>query len=161
MTKKCSNVDEFEKKLTEYEAEFSMDLVNQIFATVTKMLPEQFTNQTQADSSSHFGHKKMLDDEPERALYEATQMNGNAKTEEDKFLGEDPNVDKNVLSQKYPSLAIANQKNKEEIDILGDIIGNEEEKKNDRGDEQKRKRSRSRDRHPNRSDRRRRDSRSP
>jgi hypothetical protein len=42
LAKKSQNVKEFEQKLVENEAEFSIELVNTIYATVTRMLPEQF-----------------------------------------------------------------------------------------------------------------------
>ncbi len=35
-------VQEFESKLNEMEADFSIDLVNTIYATVTRMLPDYF-----------------------------------------------------------------------------------------------------------------------
>ena len=43
VAKKSSNVNDFEDKLNnEYEAEFSIDLINSIYSIVTKMLPEYF-----------------------------------------------------------------------------------------------------------------------
>ena len=42
LAKKSQNVKEFEQRLVENEAEFSIELVNSIYATVTRMLPEQF-----------------------------------------------------------------------------------------------------------------------
>lgn len=35
---------EFERKLNENEAEFSIELINNIYSIVTKMLPEYFKN---------------------------------------------------------------------------------------------------------------------
>ena len=43
-----------------------------------------------------------------------------AGTEEDKF-DQSEAFDKNFLTKKYPSLALPNAKNKEEIDILDDL----------------------------------------
>ena len=44
IAKKCQNVDQFEKMLVENEADFSIELVNNLYATVTRMLPEYFKN---------------------------------------------------------------------------------------------------------------------
>jgi hypothetical protein len=44
IAKKCQNVDLFEKMLVENEADFSIELVNNLYATVTRMLPEYFKN---------------------------------------------------------------------------------------------------------------------
>ena len=58
----------------------------------------------------------MLIDEPEMPLH----ARNDTKTEEGKF-EQAENFDKNYLTKKYPSLALPNQKNKEEIDILDDL----------------------------------------
>ena len=42
LAKKSQSVKEFEKILIDNEAEFSIELINNIYATVTRMLPEQF-----------------------------------------------------------------------------------------------------------------------
>ena len=63
LAKKSASVAQFEKLLEEYEAEFSIDLVNSIYATVTRMLPEHFKQKI--DEPSHFTKTRMLDDEPE------------------------------------------------------------------------------------------------
>jgi hypothetical protein len=42
IAKKSASVAEFEKKLNDNEAEFSIELVNSIYAIVTRMLPEHF-----------------------------------------------------------------------------------------------------------------------
>ena len=47
LAKKSSNVKEFEKLLNDYEAEFSVELTNSIYAIVTRMLPEHFKYQQQ------------------------------------------------------------------------------------------------------------------
>ena len=44
LAKKSQNVDQFEKMLVENEADFSIELVNNLYATVTRMLPEYFKN---------------------------------------------------------------------------------------------------------------------
>ena len=44
IAKKCQNVGQFEKMLVENEADFSIELVNNLYATVTRMLPEYFKN---------------------------------------------------------------------------------------------------------------------
>lgn len=45
LAKQCKNVSEFEKILAKNEADdFSIELVNTIFATVTRMLPDHFKN---------------------------------------------------------------------------------------------------------------------
>ena len=57
--------------LEEYEAEFSIELINTIYATVTRMLPEYFQNKPskeQAEPGSHFVKTKMLEDEPDRPI---------------------------------------------------------------------------------------------
>jgi hypothetical protein len=69
-------------------------------------------------------------------------------SEEDKFDNAEA-FDRTFLTKKYPSLALPNAKNKEEIDILDDLdLGNEpkkEEKKiESSNDKKKRDRSRSR-----------------
>ena len=85
----------------------------------------------------------MLSDEPDMPLHARNEV----KTEEGKF-EQAENFDKNFLTKRYPSLALPNQKNKEEIDILDDLDfdnNKEEEKKLDTtGKDSKRKRSRSR-----------------
>jgi ATP-dependent RNA helicase DHX8/PRP22 len=85
----------------------------------------------------------MLSDEPDMPLHARNEV----KTEEGKF-EQAENFDKNFLTKRYPSLALPNQKNKEEIDILDDLEfdnNKEEEKKLDTtGKDSKRKRSRSR-----------------
>lgn len=75
IAKKCSSVAEFEKELISNEAEFSIDLVNTIYATATRMLPEHFKtiNVGQKETNNveeHFNKGKMLIDEPEKALHE-------------------------------------------------------------------------------------------
>lgn len=84
----------------------------------------------------------MLSDEPDIPLHARNEV----KTEEGKF-EQAENFDKNFLTKKYPSLALPNQKNKEEIDILDDLDfdnNKPEEKKLDSGKDSKKKRSRSR-----------------
>jgi hypothetical protein len=85
----------------------------------------------------------MLSDEPDIPLHARNEV----KTEEGKF-EQAENFDKNFLTKRYPSLALPNQKNKEEIDILDDLEFDNnkvEEKKLDTGSKDlKRKRSRSR-----------------
>lgn len=87
-------VQDFERRLNEMEADFSIELVNTIYATVTRMLPDYFKKSAAASeeqSNSHFKGGKMLDDEPEKPLH-STRHNsmkedrrGGALTEEDKF----------------------------------------------------------------------------
>ena len=89
IAKKCSSVSEFEKTLAEYDAEFSIELINTIYATVTKMLPEYFKNnklekralEDPEESSGHFIKTKMLEDEPEIPWIGSI----NKGTEEEKF----------------------------------------------------------------------------
>jgi hypothetical protein len=38
-------VGEFERKLNEFDADFSIELINSIYANVTRMLPEYFKQQ--------------------------------------------------------------------------------------------------------------------
>lgn len=42
LAKQSPNVREFERLLVENQAEFSIELINSIYATVTRMLPEYF-----------------------------------------------------------------------------------------------------------------------
>jgi len=42
LAKKSNTVADFEKALQENEAEFPIELTNNIYATITKMLPEYF-----------------------------------------------------------------------------------------------------------------------
>ena len=42
IAKKSPTVDDFQHALEENQAEFSIELINSIYATVTKMLPEYF-----------------------------------------------------------------------------------------------------------------------
>lgn len=112
--------------LIENEAEFSIELINNLYATVTRMLPEYFKNMKDEqirqealedpENNGHFVRRKMLSDEPEIPLHARNDV----KTEEGKF-EQSENFDKNFLTKKYPSLALPNQKNKEEIDILDDL----------------------------------------
>ncbi len=99
----------------------------------------------------------MLSDEPDIPLHARNEV----KTEEGKF-EQAENFDKNFLTKKYPSLALPNQKNKEEIDILDDLDfdnSKPEEKKLETGKDSKKKRSRSRS-HDSRDRKRHRSSRS-
>ena len=64
----------------------------------------------------HFVKRKMLADEPDIPLHGGKD----AGNEEEKF-DKGENFDKNFLTKRYPSLALPNIKNKEEIDILGDL----------------------------------------
>lgn len=123
-------MDEFEKKLIEYEAEFSIELVNTIFANVTKMLPEHFRQKEVKDlkekvmnedlETEHFVKRKMLSDEPDHGMF--ASVPSKEGPEESKFTQSD-NHDKGFLAKKYPSLALPNAKNKDEIDILADLDG--------------------------------------
>lgn len=70
IAKKSTSVIDFEKQLNDYEAEFSIELVNTIYANVTRMLPEHFkSSQKPAVEQDHFGKPKMLEDEPEMPLH--------------------------------------------------------------------------------------------
>ena len=122
LAKQCRSVAEFEKLLEEYEAEFSIELINTIYATVTRMLPEYFQNkssQLQADPGSHFVKTKMIEDEHDRPVT-GGKFNDKAMTEEDKF-DQSEAFDRDFLTKKYPGLALPNVRNKEEIDIFGDL----------------------------------------
>jgi hypothetical protein len=143
--------------LEEYEAEFSIELINTIYATVTRMLPEYFqykSSQQQADPGSHFVKTKMLEDEPNRPIT-GGKLNDKAMTEEDKF-DQSEAFDRGFLTKKYPGLALPNVRNKEEIDIFGDLEDDaglkREDRKLDVGKEEpkktKKSRSRSRSRSP-------------
>jgi hypothetical protein len=124
LAKKSQSVKEFEKILIDNEAEFSIELINNIYATVTRMLPEHFKKGAElvaledqdGKDGGHFVKRKMLADEPEIPLHSGKDFG----TEEEKF-DKAENFDKNFLTKKYPSLAMPNLKNKEEIDILDDL----------------------------------------
>ena len=74
VAKKSKNVSHFEQQLIEYEAEFSIELVNTIFATITRMLPEHFKGLENARTfnedpeNAHFIKTKMLAEESEKPL---------------------------------------------------------------------------------------------
>lgn len=82
------------------------------------MLPENYAHTVQYQEHQ----RRMLSEEPEQALYESRGRKGGPKeSEEEKFdKGED--FDKDYLTKKFPSLAMPNIKNKEEIDVLGDLF---------------------------------------
>lgn len=141
--------------LEEYEAEFSIELINTIYATVTRMLPEYFQNkssQLQADPGSHFVKTKMIEDEHDRPVT-GGKFNDKAMTEEDKF-DQSEAFDRDFLTKKYPGLALPNVRNKEEIDIFGDLEDDaglkREDRKLDLGKDElkKTKKSRSRSKSP-------------
>ncbi len=77
--------------LIENEAEFSIELINNLYATVTRMLPEYFKNMKDEqirqeasedpENNGHFLRRKMLSDEPEIPLHARNDV----KTEEGKF----------------------------------------------------------------------------
>ncbi len=88
------------------------------------MLPEFYHGKGQLDHADfeddHFGKRKMLAEEPEQALYAGSH--GPKGSEEEKF-EKAADFDKNLLTKKFPSLALPNApKNKEEIDLLDDLI---------------------------------------
>lgn len=90
IAKKSPTVSVFEKSLDEMEAGFSIELINNIYSIVTRMLPEYFKKENERKAAEeergtdgHFKKTKMLEDEPEKPLYAArTEKKG---TEEDKF----------------------------------------------------------------------------
>ena len=96
---------------------------------------------------------KMLEDEPELPLSGSAKLK-HPMTEEEKF-DESEAYDKQYLTKKYPSLAIPNVRNKDEIDILGDleedIAPKKEERKLDTGKSESRKQKLSRSRSRSRS----------
>ncbi len=85
------------------------------------MLPEYFKKGPSAVEKEHFVKTKMLEDEPEKPLHAAGHHTADkAQTEEEKFDNSEA-FDKHFLTKKYPSLALPNIANKEEIDILADL----------------------------------------
>ena len=99
--------------LVENEADFSIELVNNLYATVTRMLPEYFKNfkdekirqevLEDPENNGNFVKRKMLSDEPDIPLHARNEV----KTEEGKF-EQAENFDKNFLTKRYPSLALPN-----------------------------------------------------
>ena len=81
------------------------------------MLPEYFGLSSVLPET----HKRMLSEEPEHALFEGRHTDAPKGSEEEKF-DKAEDFDKDFLTKKFPSLAIPNVKNKEEIDILGDLF---------------------------------------
>ena len=115
LAKESPSVTEFEKLLIENEAEFSIDLINAIYANVTRMLPENFKGAKPKEEKSHFVKGETL-----VTLDEEKTDKHLIGLEEDKFDKSEAH-DKGFLTKKYPSLAMPNIKNKEEIDILDDL----------------------------------------
>ena len=110
IAKQCQNVSAFEQKLVDYEADFPIELINQIYSTITKMLPECFrtavdNKEKPAFEKDHFGHNKMLADEPERPLFNDMDQ---TKGVEESVFDESERNDKEFLSRKFPGLAIPN-----------------------------------------------------
>ena len=100
VAKKSTSVSHFEKQLNEYEAEFSIELVNTIFAAVTRMLPEHFKNVTREEPDNvedHFNKTRMLEDEPAGPLHVAMHHTSKKVTEEEKFENSEA-FDRNFLT---------------------------------------------------------------
>ena len=97
---------------------------------------------------------KMLEDEPDRPM-SGGKIDQRGMTEEDKF-DQSEAFDRDFLTKKYPGLALPNVRNKEEIDIFGDLEEDtglkREDRKLDIGKQElkktKKSRSRSRSRSP-------------
>ena len=110
------------------------------------MLPEFFGNNSTLYQDTQ---KRMLSEEPEHALYGSRYSEAPKGSEEEKF-DKAEEFDKGFLTKKFPSLAIPNVKNKEEIDILADLnideIAKEESKVKDVKSRERKRREDSRER---------------
>jgi hypothetical protein len=73
---------------------------------------------------------KMLEDEPDRPIT-GRKIVQRGMTEEEKF-DQSEAFDRDFLTKKYPGLALANVRNKEEIDIFGDLEDDAGLKREDR-----------------------------
>ena len=100
LAKKSSSVMQFETKLGESGAEFSVELISTLYAMITKMLPECFERKFTRTNTE-------LENDPILAA-EVQQNEGEVAAKQSR--GE--------LTSMFPGLAQKNQRNKEEIDLF-------------------------------------------
>ncbi len=90
--------------MSEQGAEFPLELLNSIYASITKMLPQAFEHLREDQKQPVF--TAFVEDDPmEMADGEGSEEGG-----------------RKALEDKFPSLAIPDQ-NKDEIDLDEDLLG--------------------------------------
>ena len=101
LAKKSKTVMEFEEQLKANGADFSVELISNMFALITKMLPESFPR-------THSFRPTIAEDDP---IETADAMKAR------EYENGDDEMRRKELAGLFPSLAQKNEKNKEEIDL--------------------------------------------
>jgi ATP-dependent RNA helicase DHX8/PRP22 len=105
LAKRSKTVMDFETQLEDNGAEFSIELISTLYALITKMLPENFKRKPQ--------NFKLLDQED--AFFDKPSGFEETKNEDEKKI---------KLTNQFPSLAMKNNVNKEEIDLFDESSQN-------------------------------------
>ena len=108
LAKQSNTVMIFEDKLQQSGAEFSVELISNMYAIITKMLPECFERKFTRTNTE-------LENDP----ILSAEMQTNTQLFKDKQ-PDATNQQKKHLASQFPSLAQKNDRNKEEIDLFGD-----------------------------------------
>lgn len=117
IAKKTNNEKEFLKSLEEDEADFSQQFSSSLYILIQKMLPMQIKGRNKDEKQENSNAVVFKEGEK--------YVDGDHLTFEEREVKE--NTDKKILSNKFPSLIIPDEANKEEIVL--DLSPKQEESK--------------------------------
>jgi len=119
MARKAPNVDDFGKDLQANGADFDQDLVNTIFAVVTRIFPAQ--RPKTAKLASIFNRSSPLIEECKELLHPSSSTEQPVEANIEMYDAEQHHRMKDALKKSYPGLAMPNKLVKDEDEIELDM----------------------------------------